>query len=341
VLKSTNKGNSWFNIPVPSSFPTSFIAPYVLANDNPQVLYAGRAIIYKSINGGQSWGATNNGNALDGNPAIAMAISQQNSDIVYVATAPFKTRGGIFRTLDGGDNWSNITGILPDRFPADLGVDPGNDNTVYITFSGFGEAHVFKSQNFGDTWENIENGLPDVPTSAVIVDPAKPDHIYVGNDLGIFVSADGGSSWMDYNEGLPDAVMVFDLKISPLNQKIRVATHGNGAYQRDLLKLTSEISNDQELITTFQLEQNYPNPFNSTTTIKYIIKHPAHIQLKIFDSLGREIKTLIDNDFKNAGEYSATWRGIDADGIPVASGTYIYRLSMKDKVVSRRMTLVR
>jgi photosystem II stability/assembly factor-like uncharacterized protein len=341
LLKSANKGNSWFDIPVPSSFPTSFIAPYVLAADNPQVLYAGRAIIYKSINGGESWVATNNGNSLDGNPAIAMAVSQQNSDIVYVATAPFNTRGGIFRTLDGGNNWSNITGILPDRFPADICVDATDDATVYITFSGFGEPHIFKSQNFGDTWENIQNGLPDVPTSAVIVDPTISDHIYVGNDLGVFVSADGGSSWMDYNEGLPDAVMVFDLKISPLNQKIRVATHGNGAYQRELLKLSSGISDNGELITTFKLEQNYPNPFNSSTTINYNIYQATRIRLKIYDSLGREIKTLIDNEFKNAGVYSSTWQGIDADGKPVASGTYIYRLSMKDKVISRRMTLVR
>jgi hypothetical protein len=163
----------------------------------------------------------------------------------------------------------------------------------------------------------------------------------VGNDLGVFVSADGGSSWMDYNEGLPDAVMVFDLKISPLNQKIRVATHGNGAYQRELLKLSSGISDNGELITTFKLEQNYPNPFNSSTTINYNIYQATRIRLKIYDSLGREIKTLIDNEFKNAGVYSSTWQGIDADGKPVASGTYIYRLSMKDKVISRRMTLVR
>ena len=63
-----------------------------------------------------------------------------------------------------------ITGILPDRYPGDLTVDPTDEATVYVTLSGFGSSHAFRSTDYGTTWTDIDNGvLPDVPTSAVIV----------------------------------------------------------------------------------------------------------------------------------------------------------------------------
>ncbi len=237
MFKSVNGGQNWFRI-IPGANdgrPTSFIAPFALSPTDPETLYAGRDLIYKSLDGGASWEATNDGAPLDGNPTLAMAISQQNSEVVYAASAPRGARSGIFRTTDGGDTWVNITGTLPDRFPTDLAVDPTNDATVYLTFSGFGTSHVFKSENGGQSWQDIGTGLPDVPTNTMIVDPLLPHHLYVGNDLGVYVSTDGGQSWQDFSEGLLDAVIAFDLSISPRNRKLRVATHGNGVFERDVL----------------------------------------------------------------------------------------------------------
>jgi photosystem II stability/assembly factor-like uncharacterized protein len=338
LLKSTNRGQNWFYVSVPSSSPTSFIAPYVVAYDNPQILYAGRDRIYKTINGGSNWTMTNNGQALDGNPAIAMAISPQNSNVVYVATAPFTHPRGVFRTIDGGNNWVNITTNLPDRYPADLYVNPVNEANAYITFSGYGSPHVYVTSDYGNSWQNISSSLPDVPTSAVIVDPLLPEHVYVGNDIGVFVSVDAGNSWTDYNHGFPEAVMVFDLSISPTNRKLRVATHGNGAYERDLVEETVDISQGGIPIRDYQLFQNYPNPFNPSTTIPYSLAKRSEVSLRIYNSLGQRIKTLV-NTMQPAGKHKAFWDGTNEQGIRVASGTYFYRLNVADQKKIKSMTL--
>ncbi len=341
LLKSTNRGQNWFYASVPSSSPTSFIAPYVVAFDNPQVLYAGRDKIYKSTNGGSSWIATNSGQALDGNPAIAMAISPQNNLVVYAATAPFSGNpAGVYRTTDGGNSWVDISAGLPDRFPADLTVDPTAESRVYLSFSGFGSPHLFTSSDYGTSWQNISTGLADVPTSAVIVDPLYPDRIYIGNDIGIFVSLDGGSNWQDYNEGLPEAVMVFDLSISPTNRKLRVATHGNGAYERDLIENLVNIAEKKIYPDNFHLYQNFPNPFNPTTEISYMLQERSLVQVKVYNTLGQEIKTLV-NSVQFPGRYSVTWDGTNNQNSRVSSGIYFYRLSVGNRSLLKSMTLTR
>ncbi|NIW49205.1 MAG: hypothetical protein GWN14_24355, partial [candidate division Zixibacteria bacterium] len=160
LAKSTNGLQSFVILSVPnvSGGPTVFIAPYVLAKDNPNILYAGRELIYKSTDGGFNWSTRGINTFLDGNPFLAMAISPQNSDVVYAATAPLAADPGVFRTTDGGVSWDSINGNLPNRFPGDLHVDPNNEATVYITMMGFGSSHVFKSNDYGSTWQDIDNG---------------------------------------------------------------------------------------------------------------------------------------------------------------------------------------
>jgi photosystem II stability/assembly factor-like uncharacterized protein len=159
-------------------------------------MYAGANKIYRSNNLGVSWEVTNNDQPLDeNNPALSMAISWQSPDVVYIGTAPNGNNpGDVFVTLDGGDSWEDVTGNnLPDRFPMDMAVDPTNDSIAYVVYSGFGTGHVFRTDNYGQDWEDISGDLPDVPTNAVVVDPDYPNHIYIGNDLGVFVSRDSGS----------------------------------------------------------------------------------------------------------------------------------------------------
>jgi len=145
---------------------------------------------------------------------------------------------------------------------------------VYITFYGFGTGHVFKSTNSGAKWTDITRTLPDVPTISVIVDPNNSEHVYVGNDLGVFVSTNGGTTWEDFNEGLPSAVIAMDLNITLANNALRVATHGNGVYERKLLStIVSGINDNEIVVENFRLEQNYPNPFNPSTRIQYAVSN--------------------------------------------------------------------
>ena len=234
IYKSVNHAQSFYNITNGLYGDAAFVAPYVLCPSNPSILYSGRKKVFKTIDGGTSW-FTPNDEELDGNKILSMAVSSTNSDVVYVGTAPSETRAHIFKTSNGGDTWTDITSTLPDRYPMDLAVDPDDDQTVYAIFSGFGSPHVFKSTNGGASWININGALPDIPTLSIAIDPLNSNHIYVGNDIGVYISQDGGSSWNTFNTGLPDAVIAMDLSISPANRQLRVATHGSGAYQRPLL----------------------------------------------------------------------------------------------------------
>ena len=337
MVRSTNGGNNFNTITPPSAGITSFIAPYRTYYNNSAVIYAGRDKIFKSTNSGNNWTATNNNQPLDGNPALAMDISYQNSDKVYIATAPVQTsRGNIFITTNGGTDWTNITSTLPDRFPSDIAVDPLNDNVVYLTFYGFGSGHVFKSTNSGNSWTDISDNLPDVPAPAVIVDPNDADHVYIGTDIGVFVSTNGGGNWQDFNDGLPDGVQGMDLNICRVNDVIRVMTHGNGAFERKLLStiVTNSVT-DPVIFGSYSLEQNYPNPFNPITTIGFKVPKPGFTTLKVFDVIGNHVTTLVQKDLP-AGEFTFNF-----DASDLTSGTYLYRLESGRYSETRKMILLK
>ncbi len=79
----------------------------------------------------------------------------------------------------------------------------------------------------------------------------------------------------------------------------------------------------------FALDQNYPNPFNAVSNIRYSVPRSSHVRLVLYDLLGREVATLVDKPLE-PGRHTATWRGRDREGVPVASGIYFYRIEMRD-----------
>jgi hypothetical protein len=89
---------------------------------------------------------------------------------------------------------------------------------------------------------------------------------------------------------------------------------------------------------TLVLHQNYPNPFNPSTNIEYSVKVVGQVQIRIFNTLGHVVRTLVD-ERKLAGAYSTTWDGKDDLGQPVASGLYYYQLSAKDFTSAKKMLL--
>ncbi|OQB43031.1 MAG: flagellar basal body rod modification protein [Candidatus Latescibacteria bacterium ADurb.Bin168] len=90
----------------------------------------------------------------------------------------------------------------------------------------------------------------------------------------------------------------------------------------------------------FSLAQNAPNPFNPSTTIMFGLPGAEHVRLAVYDVNGRLVRTLIDGQVA-AGSHEVLWDGSDGNGRAVASGVYVYRLTAKQDVVTRRMTLVR
>jgi photosystem II stability/assembly factor-like uncharacterized protein len=338
IFRSTDRGGNWFNVSPPNLGNTSFIAPFALgSSEAPEVVYAGRSWIFKSTNGAINWSTLVN---LGSNPALALAVSPLNSDVVYVTTAPVYNHAEVYRTVNGGANWANITGPLPDRYPVGLAIDPSADGTVYVTFSGFGTGHVFKSTDAGGVWLDITSNLPDLPTSSVIVDPLRSSHLYVGNDLGVYFSSDGGASWELYSSGLPDAVVAMGLTISPTNRKLRVSTYGNGVYERDLVYDPVDVPAGDSVVSAFRLEQNHPNPFNPSTTIRYHLTRAGEVELTIYDAAGARVQTLV-RKHQERGDHTARWNGRDVSGRAVPSGTYLYELRAGAQHETRKMTLLK
>jgi hypothetical protein len=153
------------------------------------------------------------------------------------------TNGQVFRVDQGTMGWKatridNVTaGALPDRgLPvSDIAVDfsDATASSIYIALGGMGDVrHVWRFD--GTKWESRsglspETGLLDVEHNALAVDPVTGD-VYVGADIGVWRTSDGGDSWEPLANGLPDAP-VFDLQIHPTRRLLRAALHGRGIYE--------------------------------------------------------------------------------------------------------------
>jgi photosystem II stability/assembly factor-like uncharacterized protein len=325
IVRSTNGGNT-FNVVRPTLVTndfTAFSAPYEIAPSNQNILYAGGTYLYKSVDGADNWDAISSGQ-VDVNPIMKIAISFQDPEIVYVSTSPDPTNGPggakILKSVDGGVNFTQLTNGLPDRICKDIEIDPQDDSIVYAVFSGFGTDHVYKSVDGGSNWLSISDGLPDVPTNTILIDPLSSDDIYVGNDLGVYYSDDGGSSWNDFNDALPEAVMIYDLDYSHYARKIRIATHGNGIFQRDFVTEILNI-NDNDPITEMNI---YPNPARDELHIQFdynSMDNTASAQLEIYNVLG-QLMMSIDSEELVSGINSMT-----IDVSKYRAGTYFLKLN--------------
>jgi hypothetical protein len=116
------------------------------------------------------------------------------------------------------------------------------------------------------------------------------------------------------------------------NGYVFLGTSGHGIYRSS--QRTTSVAVSQSTIAAFSLGQNYPNPFNPTTTIRYDLPKSANINLKIFNTLGQEITSLV-NEHKEAGYYQATWNA------NVPSGIYFYRLQAGEYVETKKMILLK
>ncbi len=295
VFKSLNGGNTFFSVAPPSGV-TAFSAPYEIAPSNNAVLYGGSRVLHKSIDAAANWTIPSNINVDGTNVIMNIAISPEDSNFVLISTSPDPTSESsgakIFKTVDGGLNFTAINNGLPDRICKDLEFDPSDENVLYAVFSGFGSDHVYKTTDAGDSWFAIDNGLPDVPTNTILIDELNPDDLYVGNDLGVYYSENGGVSWEPFSDELPEAVMIYDLNNSPANRKIRIATHGHGIYQRNYVN--DFLGVDEVAISNTSIGL-YPNPASELVFISISENSSPITSIQLFDVEGKLIRNIDSN----------------------------------------------
>ncbi len=149
-----------------------------------------------------------------------------------------------------------------------------------------------------------------------------------GTNFGIFPQQQTG--------GLPHA-QIYDLEVKNIQNgyELWISCASRGVA---VLKVETGVTNQEEIINTptdFVLNQNYPNPFNPTTTISFSIPSSEFISLKVYDILGNEVATLV-NEEKPAGEYDVTF-----DASTLTSGVYLYRLRAGNYTEIKKMILMK
>jgi len=109
---------------------------------------------------------------------------------------------------------------------------------------------------------------------------------------------------------------------------------------RFVVNATTAVEDKEVIPTAFALSQNYPNPFNPTTQITYALPKNSYVSIVVYDMLGREVKTLLNNEVL-AGNHSVTWNGDDNNGMKVVSGVYLYKINAGDFVKTMKLILMK
>ncbi len=154
----------------------------------------------------------------------------------------------------------------------------------------------------------------------------------------------GGSSYLSQSS----SVLHFGIGATAIVDSLEILWPGGGRTQLGNLPINrihhiqegiTGIGNDPVNPQGFYLSQNYPNPFNPETTLEFSLGDAGWVTLKVYDVLGREIATLV-NERKEAGRHTVRWGGKDDSGRSVPSGVYLYRFQAGNHVLSRKMLLV-
>ncbi len=184
----------------------------------------------------------------DKGTAVSLAESPRVQGLLYVGTDD----GALWRTEDGGVNWSRLDQNLPvvgPRYVSDLVPSHFADNRVYLTLDGHRSndfaTYVFVSDDRGNTWKDLGLDLPSRETCyAVMEDPRNEDLLYLGTEFGAHVSFDRGDRWFRLGKDLP-TVAVRDLFVQDRDSDLVAATHGRGVFVLDieaLRQVTSSVA---------------------------------------------------------------------------------------------------
>lgn len=198
-------------------------APIAMSPADKQTLYTGRSKLWRTTNRGTSWEALTTGGS---SKISAIGLNPFDARFMVVGTV----NGDVRYSTDNGQTWARSAGT-PNRFSTSIVHDPAKGNRLYATFSGFGAVgRVFRSDDNGATFVDISSNLPAVPANSFAIDPDNPAHLFVGTDIGVFASLDGGEYWMPFNDGMA-TVPVADLKIHRSSRSLVAATHGRSMYR--------------------------------------------------------------------------------------------------------------
>lgn len=240
IHRSINGGSAFTRATSGINDDTVFIMPFVIDPSAPDRLFAGGTRLWRTNDQGRNWTAAS--------AALGAAFTDRISAIGQSPTNPNRILLGNQRAIFRSSNAtsSNSATAFASTAPrsgwvSSLSFDPVDANVAYATYSTFGGAHVWRSDDAGATWTAIDGSgdgaLPDIPVHHLVVDPNQRQRLYIGTDIGVFVSLDGGAHWARENGGFANVIVErLAIATNPPGgvPQLYAFTYGRGAWRAPL-----------------------------------------------------------------------------------------------------------
>lgn len=214
----------------------NWVSPIIISSFQPDILYFGAQKLFRSFDQGRHWDAISPDLTKDkpqGNVPYStikdISESPLSFGVIYVGCDD----GNVQVTRDGGATWTLINTPQPNKWVSRVVASKWDAGTVYCSQSGYREddwaAYLWKSTDYGKTWTSIVANLPTETINVIREDPDHKEILYVGTDLGVFVSQDSGASWQTLQGGLPH-IPVHDIAVQATAHDLVIGTHARSAW---------------------------------------------------------------------------------------------------------------
>lgn len=340
---ASNESRSIVPLPEPGEPPLrgQWLAHFILSPHDPSTIYHGMNYVFRSRNQGDDWErispdlSHNDARRLGDiqfQTVTALAESPLLQGLLYAGTDD----GRVHVMRDEHSGWTEITGGLhPNRFTSEIVASSYDEATVYVSQNGRRNddfaAYLWRSVDYGQSWNSIAAGIPFGPVNIVREDPKNENLLYVGTDVGVYVSLDQGGSWQPLATGMP-STFVHDLVVHPREDLLIAATHGQGMFAfdvRQVQQLTSDVM--AERVHMFEpdagrLSAGGRGSFGAgphqSAFVHYWLAADAEVSLEIRDDEGERVAVLDANG--SAGLNQVEWT-LERAGGSTASGRFFRR----------------
>jgi Secretion system C-terminal sorting domain len=316
VFWSTNNGDLWSVYPNDTTNVPANPSIYTILNRQNQIwIGTSKGVYYQQGSG--TWTAVNSGFPFGENISVYSLINNGND--IFAGSDR-----GVFKLVD--TSWVEKNNGLTNTFVNSL----ARSNNYLFAGGGISSSGIYISSDNGDNW----NIIPNSPAATAILTIGP--NVFAGSfGDGVWLSTNYGSSWNQINDGFSGSAY-YVLSLAENGEYIYAGTNAASVWKRALSEIITAVNEKKNILPNYyNLSQNYPNPFNPSTTISFSIPQEEVVSLKIYNSLGQELESLIDKK-KPAGSYSVSF-----DAGKLASGIYFYRISTGSYSQTRKMILVK
>ncbi len=351
------KSDEWTTVTPAGGTNFLFITPYLLDPNNTDVMYlaAGARIwrnsdlagipAYSNDNTDVNWTTLND--SVD-NQISALAMCKAVPNLLY-----FGTSGGrLYKDANANVMSSTVTEITGTNFPqgayiTSIAVDPNDSNKLLVSFSNYNVISIFYSEDGGQSWTAVAGNLEQNPDgsgdgpsirSVRILSVNGTNVYFAGTTVGLFSTTNlngMNTVWTQEAPAQIGNVVVECVTVKQSNGLVLAGTFGKGVYASSYT--VTGVKENPEMPQSYALAQNYPNPFNPSTVIDYNLPQAGNVSLKVFDSAGRLVATLVDS-YQQSGEHKINF---DAVNGRLASGIYFYNLRSGNFNQTKKMVLLK